>query len=123
MDAESSCGVCGGSLIAVPSQGLEQLVHTVPETRHFREPSKVAQASIIMAVVMTGGGTVLFVLGSALGLGLLFGGLVLGLLVIGGPGVGWGGGRGDSSRARRAMRRAQVEENEKERKKRTGEED
>jgi hypothetical protein len=71
---------------------------------------------------MIGGGTALFVLRNVLGLGLLFGGLLLALLMVGGP-TGWGGGRGDSAGSHRAVRRATLEEKERERKRRTGGED
>ncbi len=127
-DTESSCGVCGGSLTGVTSEGLEQLVHNVPRLgiTKVRPNGKLKAgglAMIILAVAMVGGGTALFVLRSVLGLILLFGGLVLTLLIVGGPGVGWGGGRGGSVSGQRAMRRAEVEEKEKERKRLTGEED
>jgi hypothetical protein len=106
----------------VSSQRLELLVHNAPEARHFRKLNKVAPALAILALAMIGAGTVLFVLRNLVGLGLLFGGLVLGLLIVGGP-TGWGGGRGDSAGSRRAMLRGKVEEEEKERKRRTGGED
>jgi len=105
----------------VSAQGLEQLVHKVPEARHFRKLGKFGPGLIILALAMIGGGTALFALRSVLGLVLPFGGVLLAISIVGGPGAGWGG-RGDAG-ARRAMRRTEVREKEKERKRQTGGED
>jgi hypothetical protein len=59
-DNEISCGVCGGSLSEVPSEGLEQLVHTIPEVSPSRKLNVRALALIILEVIlafsMIGGG-------------------------------------------------------------------
>lgn len=108
----------------MPSESLEQLVHTIPEVSPSRKLNVRALALIILGIIlafsMIGGGIALVkdqnVLGLLVlpGLLLLLAGAALMLSIVGGP-VGWVGSR--------AGRRAEVEEEEKERRRRTGDED
>jgi hypothetical protein len=123
LDTESSCGVCGESLSEASSEGLEQLVHKAPEVRPIRKPNTVGLALMILGILMAGGGAALLFFQNGLGLILMFLGLVLTLSIVGGVGHAAGGLRDRSGGGQRAMRKTELEEKEKERKRRTGGED
>jgi hypothetical protein len=122
-DSESFCGVCGGSLSDAVSGSLESFVHKETEVGPSRKLNLGALGLLALALSIIGGGTALLLVQNGFGLVLLTVGLLLTLLTVGGASVGMGVKAGQRIPGKRDMRRAEIEEEEKKRKRRTGEDD